>query len=61
MELRTETELADKKAMEEASRIHKPRFMNLGESDTINKLLPMTPEEGPPLPRVLQIRWPWKK
>ena len=25
------------------------------------KLLPMSPEEGPPLPRMLTIKWPWKK
>ena len=25
------------------------------------KLLPMSPEEGPPLPRIFTIRWPWKK
>ncbi len=25
------------------------------------KLLPMSPEEGPPLPRGLELRWPWKK
>jgi len=24
-------------------------------------LLPMSPEEGPPLPRGLEMRWPWKK
>ncbi|MBA7525670.1 hypothetical protein ES705_17823 [subsurface metagenome] len=25
------------------------------------RLLPMLPEEGPPLPRGLELRWPWKK
>lgn len=25
------------------------------------RLLPMSPEEGPPLPRGLELRWPWKK
>ena len=25
------------------------------------KLLPMAPDQGPPLPRSLKIRWPWKK
>jgi len=24
-------------------------------------LLPMSPEKGPPLPRGLELRWPWKK
>lgn len=23
-------------------------------------LLPMPPEDGPPLPRALNVRWPWK-
>lgn len=30
-------------------------------SETIQKILPMMPAEGPPLPRALNIRWPWKK
>ena len=25
------------------------------------KLLPMPPEEGPPLPRMFRIKWPWAK
>ena len=25
------------------------------------KLLPMPPEEGPPLPRIFTIKWPWRK
>ena len=33
----------------------------LGKGETLNKLLPMPPEEGPPLPRMLALRWPWKK
>ena len=28
---------------------------------TVEKLLPMPPQDGPPLPRVLNIQWPWKK
>jgi len=24
-------------------------------------LLPMSPKEGPPLPRMFSLRWPWKK
>ena len=24
------------------------------------EVLPMSPAEGPPLPRILKIRWPWK-
>lgn len=27
----------------------------------VEKLLPMPPEEGPPLPRALTVRWPWVK
>ena len=33
----------------------------LGKGETLNNLLPMPPEEGPPLPRMLALRWPWKK
>jgi len=24
-------------------------------------LLPMSPEDGPPLPQALNIRWPWRR
>ena len=27
---------------------------------TTNDLLPMAPDQGPPLPRALNIKWPWK-
>jgi hypothetical protein len=27
----------------------------------VNDLLPMPPEQGPPLPRMLALKWPWKK
>jgi hypothetical protein len=33
----------------------------LGKEQTSNELLPMSPDEGPPLPRKLGVRWPWKK
>jgi hypothetical protein len=33
----------------------------LGRGQTVNDLLPMPPEQGPPLPRGLALRWPWKK
>lgn len=33
----------------------------LPNNETLQKMLPMTPEEGPPLPRMLGIKWPWKK
>ena len=42
------------------------RIFGKGGSITLNteegaaKLLPMPPDSGPPLPRVLAIRWPWK-
>jgi hypothetical protein len=26
-----------------------------------SKALPMPPTEGPPLPRSLKLRWPWRK
>ncbi len=32
-----------------------------GRGETLNKLLPMPPNEGPPLPKLLQVKWPWKK
>jgi len=38
-----------------------PPLERLGRGQTVNDLMPMPPEEGPPLPRVMAIRWPWKK
>lgn len=38
-----------------------PPLERLGRGQTANDLLPMSPESGPPLPRALGIRWPWKK
>ena len=33
-----------------------------GKSDGgAEKLLPMPPDEGPPLPKMFTIRWPWRK
>lgn len=61
MEFWTKKEIADKKAMEEASKMHRAPFTNLKTNEVVNKFLPMMPEEGPPLPRVLNIHWPWKK
>ena len=37
------------------------RLPKLEVSKDIEKLLPMPPESGPPLPRALNIKWPWKK
>jgi len=55
----TEKELADKKAMEEASRLYRPPMEKLEEK--AGRLLPMSPENGPPLPRIFNIKWPWVK
>jgi len=38
-----------------------PPLERFRRGETANNLLPMSPEEGPPLPRVLAIKWPWKK
>jgi hypothetical protein len=38
-----------------------PPLERLGKGETLNNLLPMSPTDGPPLPRVLALRWPWKK
>jgi hypothetical protein len=32
-----------------------------GRGQVVNDLMPMPPEEGPPLPRALNFKWPWKK
>jgi len=32
-----------------------------GAGQITNDLLPMPPDSGPPLPRALGLRWPWKK
>jgi len=33
----------------------------LGKGETLTNMLPMEPSEGPPLPRGLGLKWPWKK
>ncbi|GAJ12055.1 unnamed protein product, partial [marine sediment metagenome] len=30
-------------------------------TEHIGKIMPSLPSEGPPLPKVLNIKWPWKK
>lgn len=30
-------------------------------TEHVSKVRPATPVEGPPLPRGLNVRWPWKK
>lgn len=32
-----------------------------GVSALSSDLLPMHPEEGPPLPRAFNLKWPWRK
>ncbi len=38
-----------------------PPLERLRRGQTVNDLMPMAPEEGPPLPRFFAIKWPWKK
>ena len=38
-----------------------PPLERLGRGETLNNLLPMSPDIGPPLPRGLRLKWPWKK
>jgi len=38
-----------------------PPLERLGRGQTVNELLPMPPDQGPPLPRGLNIKWPGKK
>jgi len=38
-----------------------PPLERLRRGQTVNELLPMPPDQGPPLPRGLNIKWPGKK
>lgn len=38
-----------------------PPLERLRRGQIVNNLMPMSPGEGPPLPRVMALRWPWKK
>jgi len=38
-----------------------PPLERLGRGQTVNNWLPMPPESGPPLPKMLGLRWPWIK
>ena len=38
-----------------------PPLERLGRGQTVNDLLPMPPESGPPLPKALGLKWPWAK
>ncbi|GAI81429.1 unnamed protein product, partial [marine sediment metagenome] len=37
-----------------------PPAERLGRGQALNNLMPMPPESGPPLPRALGLKWPWK-
>lgn len=39
----------------------RPPQDRLGRGQTANDILPMPPAEGPPLPRGMGLKWPWKK
>jgi len=57
-----EFDLQTQKQSEEIkARLRAPALVKLDEESTLNKLLPSSPEEGPPLPRMLGIKWPWVK
>ncbi|MBA7656166.1 hypothetical protein ES703_64081 [subsurface metagenome] len=38
-----------------------PPLERLGRGQIVNDLMPMAPDQGPPLPRALGIHWPWSK
>jgi len=38
-----------------------PPTERLGRGQVVNDLTPMSPEQGPPLPRKLGLKWPWQK
>jgi len=38
-----------------------PPLERLGKGEILTNLSPMPPTEGPPLPRMFALRWPWKK
>jgi len=60
LSMRTETErkLAHERIFGKGST---PPLERMGMGQTANDLIPMPPEEGPPLPRALNLKWPWKK
>jgi len=58
-DLPSRKQIEDKRAMQEASRIKMPRLRDIEEKS--GGMLPMSPEEGPPLPRRFGVKWPWKK
>ena len=38
-----------------------PPAERLGRGQTVNSMMPMPPEQGPPLPRMFALKWPWIK
>jgi hypothetical protein len=58
--MRTETE---RQSMHERifGKGSKSPMERLGTGETVNNLLPMPPQSGPPLPKGLGLQWPWKK
>ncbi|GAJ08935.1 unnamed protein product [marine sediment metagenome] len=38
-----------------------PPLERLRRGETLNNLMPMAPDIGPPLPRMFNLKWPWKK
>ena len=36
-----------------------PPLTTLKRGQAVNELLPMPPEQGPPLPRMFALKWPW--
>jgi len=57
--LRTETE---RKSVHERifGKGSTPPLERLGRGKLANDLMPMPPEQGPPLPRKLGLKWPWR-
>jgi len=37
-----------------------PPLERLGKGQAVNNMLPMPPDSGPPLPRFIGLKWPWK-
>ncbi|GAH77842.1 unnamed protein product [marine sediment metagenome] len=38
-----------------------PPLERLRRGETLNNMMPMSPDIGPPLPRMFNLKWPWKK
>ena len=53
------TKLIEEKTSESGG--DKKILERLGRGQTVNELMPMPPESGPPLPRGWGVKWPWRK